>query len=481
MGNSNFVDGLKSFVSNLANSRTATTENYIEAQRLNDVEARNIYRTGLGSKIIRIKAGYSLKDTLQFESTADQEFFDKRLKRLVKQVVKWQIAFGRGIVVLHHRGDDLSAPLGKVDPDRILLNVFSGDMTTVNAPDRNLQSPRYYKPVQYNVRGTPIHYSRVVDFLYVLPPELDAPQYRYGGIGEFELIYEQLINDGVVQRAVPRIIEKGAGLFYKVKGFKDAMRTGKESEMVQYFNRLEKVRGLFAAGLIDQEDELEVVTQTFANLSESDQITLRRLAMVTGIPLPILVGESVQGLNSTGDNERQIFQDTIETIQDEYLIDPINELMRKLGRGVVSFKENQGETPTVRIGYETTAIDNAHKLWQMAEDYRTYLEEKGVLQPDDFSKVFNPDPEPGAPPATISTEEGEEGSPEPDDTQAVDPSASLNGAQVTAILEIITRIETGAITKSTAMEVIATAFPLSKEEAATLLADVKEGVSSGEA
>jgi len=158
---------------------------------------------------------------------------------------------------------------------------------------------------------------------------------------------------------------------------------------VAYFSKMEDVRGIFTAGLIDKEDELEVVSQSINNLADADMITLRRLAMVTSIPLSMLVGENVKGLNSSGDSERASFQDAIDIIQDDYLLPPINELMRKLGKGDVSFKENQGETANDRIDFETKAIDNAVKLAQMGEDYGLYLEEKAVIAPDDFKKVFN--------------------------------------------------------------------------------------------
>ena len=389
---SKFYDGLKSFMSSLTNQRRADVTNGIEARKLTDVEMRHIYRTGLGNKIVRLKAGYALRDTLQFDSAEDELFYKTRLAKVVKQAVKWQIAFGRGIIVLHKRGDDLRRQLGTIDdPKRLMFSVFSGDMTTTNTVDRDLQSPRYYLPVQYNVRGETIHHSRVIDFRYVLPPELDAPDYRYGGISEFELIYDQLIADGVVQRASPQIIDKASTLFYKVKGFKEAISTGSEADMVSYFSRMESLRGIFAAGLIDADDEVVPIDQTISNLADADQITLRRLAMVTGIPLALLVGENVKGLNSTGENERQAFQDMIEVMQEDYLLDPINELMRRCGKGPAAFKENQGETPETRITYDTKAIDNALKLWQMGEDYQKYLEDKGVVTPDDWDKVFGSD------------------------------------------------------------------------------------------
>ena len=384
-----FTDGLRSFASSLINSRTATAQNTIEAHRVDESELRQIYRTGLGSKIPRIKIAYALKNTLQFESEADQELYDIKLKKPIRDAAKWMVAFGRGIIVVHQRGDDLSQPLQPgIDPKSCILSVFSGDIITATDVDRDLQSPRFYKPRIYNMRGALVHYSRVVDFTYVEPPHFDAPQYRYGGISEYELIYEQLVNDGVVQRASPRVIEKASTLFYKVRGFKDAMRVGEEKNMVDYFSRMEDIRGVMSAGLIDAEDELEVVTQTLTNLSDADQITLRRLAMVTGIPLAILIGENVKGLNSTGDNERQIFQDMIETLQDEYLLAPINQLLTKLGMDRAKFRENQGESAVVRMDYETKAITNAMNLHAMGEDYERYLRDKGITFEPDFEDFF---------------------------------------------------------------------------------------------
>jgi hypothetical protein len=384
-----FSDGLKSFVSSLINRRDATVQNGISNQRLSQTTLREVYLHGIFNKIIRIKAGYALKDTLQFDSEVDERYYEARVAKPIKQAVKQMLAFGRCIVVLHAPGEDLSAPLRDTpDADRALLSVFGGDMVTVGNADRNLQSARYLRPLQYHVRGTVIHWSRVVDFMYVEPAELDAPYYMYGGVSEAELCYDQLIADGVVQRASPKILEKASTLFYKIRGFKDAMRAGQEEEMVQYFGRMEDIRGIHSSGLIDAEDDLEVVQQQISNLADADQITLRRLAMVTGIPLSILVGESVRGLNATGDSERAVFQDMIESFQSDYLLEPINQLMRMLGKGAVVFKDNQGETALDRIQYDTIAIDNAVKLAGMGEDYIAYLEDKGVTVADDFADLF---------------------------------------------------------------------------------------------
>lgn len=385
------ADGIKSLVSSVINRRDAVTQNYITSAPLDHGTLREIYRNGIASKIVRLKSGRALKDTIKFDSTDDELFYNARLAKHVKNATRWMLAFGRGIIVVHKRGDDLNMPLTAIDPKHVILSTFSGDMVTTGVINMDLQSPGYYTPITYNVRGSTIHYSRVVAFNYVEPPELDKPQFFYGGMSEYQLIYDQLIADGVVQRASPKIIEKASTIFYKVKGFKDAVRMHQESDMVNYFSQLEDLRGIHSAGLIDADDEVEAVQQNIANLSDADQITLRRLAMVTGISLSELVGESVKGLNATGDNERASTQETIETLQSDYLLEPINRLMSICGKGAIGFKENQGETPNDRIDYETKVIDNAVKLQALGADYTTYLHDKDVLQKDDYSKMFETD------------------------------------------------------------------------------------------
>ena len=134
---------------------------------------------------------------------------------------------------------------------------------------------------------------------------------------------------------------------------------------------------------MDFDDELQVVTQNITGLADIDQIGLRRLSMVTGIPMAVLVGEGVKGMNSVGNQERATLQDTIDTLQSEYLIEPINQLLELLGMEPAKFRENQGESALQRAEYDSVVIDNAGKLAAMGEDHRKYLADKGVISEDE--------------------------------------------------------------------------------------------------
>lgn len=413
MNMASWYDSITNLFNSLINRRRGGAGDTMTADFVPPETLRQIYRTGIGSKIIRLKAGYALDDTLQFESEKDRDFYNARLAKDVKRAAKFMLGFGRAIIVLYEQGEELSTPRRQpYNPDTVKIKVFSGDMVTGISPSLDLMNDRYYKPTWYSVRGHQFHHTRVIDFTYVEPPEFDSPQYQYGGISEFELIYTQLINDGIVERAVPTILEKNSTIFYKVKGFKEAMQDGRDKDMIRYFGRLEDGRNIYGAGLLDAEDEAMALNQTLTNLSESDMVTLRRLAMVTGIPLSLLVGENVKGLNSSGDNEMTAFQQMEETLQSDYLLEPISELFRRLDLGNVSFRDNQGQTAGQRVDYERKAVDTALILWQMGEDYNKYLEEKGVMVADNWDKVFPKEAE----------------SPPPDPPEQIDLQSLLGGS-----------------------------------------------------
>lgn len=386
-----FKDGIVNIVNSLANRRNAISSNVVVSTRIDDSQLRAIFKTGLGAKIISIKTGYALNDTLQFKAPNDETLYRKRLQRAVKKASKFMMGFGRGIILLNERGADLSQTFtGKLDISKVKLDVFSGDMVTPMDVSIDLSDDRYQKPRSYSVRGKSFHWTRVVDFTYYMPTELDLPTYRYGGVSEFEMIHAQLINDGIVERASGTILEKNSTLVHKVKGFADAVRCGEDQYLIDYYSRVAELRGIYGDAVIDSEDDMVTVAQALSNLDSVDSITIRRLALVTSIPVPILVGESVQGLNSTGSQERQSFQDMIENLQFDYMLDPICELCGHFGIEEVEFKENQGGTAIERLDFETKAIDNAAKLDAMGEDGRAYLIEHDVLKEDSWADLFKP-------------------------------------------------------------------------------------------
>lgn len=385
----NFADGLIHIANELVNKRNPAMQNQIVAHKIQDSEIRALLRTGLGSKIIRLKSGYAMNDTLHFTDKSDKVAYESYLQTHVKKAVSMMLAYGRACLVIVEHGADLSKPRTEsLEVDKVTLQVLTPDVITVSAVDRDLSSSRYMKPTTYNARGVTFHHSRVVDFTYVQPAEFDLPTYQWGGVSEFELIRAQIINDGIVERASGAIVEKNSVIWHKIAGFKESVRAGRDDEVVGYYSALESIKSIYGAGIADAEDDIISVAQALTNLDDVDNITLRRLAMVTGIPLSILVGENVQGLNASGDNERDSFQDTIDNLQSSHILAPLNECFGVFGMKPVTFKDNQAASALERIEYDTKAISNARMLWEMGEDYLKYLKDKEVIMHESFDQFF---------------------------------------------------------------------------------------------
>lgn len=383
-----FTDGVYNITNDIANTISALQTNVQVHEAITNDVMDALYKTGIGNKIIRLKTGYALNNTLLFDNEEDEDIYNEKIAKKIKTVIKWMLVFGRGIIVLHNNGDNLSRPRSSFDPKKCKMSVFSGDMVSVSDISIDLQSDMYLRPLNYIVRGVQIHHSRVVDFRYVQPVELQLPTYRYGGISEFELIRDQLIADGIISRASTTMLEKSASIFYKVDGFRAAVQNKQDSAIINYFTTLERMRSLYGSGIMDKEDEIEPVTQALQNLKETDEIALRRIAMVTGISLIDLVGETPGGLGETGAGELRATRDMVSALQSDYILEPLNELMFKLGMSQLWFNEAQGQTPEQLVKYESMVIDNAIKLESIGEDGIKYLKNKGIVQNDDTVDIF---------------------------------------------------------------------------------------------
>ena len=386
-----FTDGLKDMFSGLVNRRNSLNRNQVVVNRLSDEELREMYKTGVMSKVFRLKAGYALNDTIKFATTEDKAFYNERIAKHFKKALKYSLGFGRGAIIVFNKDDDLSMPLKCSDPKSLQMRVFSGDMVKANSPIYDLRNPRYYKATYYTVNGQNVHWSRVIDLTYYEPCERDKPDYNYGGISESQLVYEQFVADGVVQRAAPTIIEKASTFVYKIKGYKEKLAMKQEDAMIKYVSTCEDGRNIYGALITDAEDDVTTLTQSLTDLDKVDNVTLRRLAMVTGLGMTILIGEQASGMNSSGQEERQGFQDTIENLQSDYLLEPLAHIAKIFGLGKIEFKENQGQSAAEKVAYDKTAVDVAKILWEIGEDANAYLKDKDVLAKDDWDSFWAKD------------------------------------------------------------------------------------------
>lgn len=380
---SSFKDGLRSLTNSLANSRTGQNTNVMFSTSIPMSELNSIYKLGIGRKIVNIKSSNIFKEGFSAEDEKGQEtikFIDKKLLRELKKASEYMMAFGRGIIVIIDKNSsDNSQELKSVNLQTVRFKAFSGAKVTVQTDSSlNELEEMYSEPFYYRIGTQLIHHSRVIDFQYYSVIEDDKALYNYGGMSEFELIHAQLINDSVIERAIPTLVEKISTMFYKIKGFKELLKQKKESDLVKYFHNLENLRSIYGAGLLDSEDDTKTEAQNLGGLDGIDNITLRRLSLVTGIPLPWLVGENVKGLNSAGKTEGTIFWSMIKNLGNDYILPVLNKKLEFMGLTPVWFNEQYQSTPVEQADYEAKIFNNALLIQQLGLDDIAYIKDRGV-------------------------------------------------------------------------------------------------------
>ncbi|MFY4742578.1 anti-CBASS protein Acb1 family protein [Aliarcobacter butzleri] len=396
--NFSFKDGLKSLTNLLANNRSGVNNNKLFSTAVSNDELNSIYKLGIGRKIVNIKSSNIFKEGFSAEGEAGAntlKFIDKKLLKELKKASEYMMAFGRGvIVIIDKNANDPSQPMKSVNLQTVRFKAFSGAKVTVQINSSlNELDERYNEPEYYRIGTQVIHHSRVMDFQYYQPVEDDKSSYNYGGISEFELIYSQLINDSVIERAIPTLVEKISTMFYKIKDFKKQLQQKQEKHLVDYFHRLENLRSIYGAGLLDSEDDTKTETQNLSGLDSVDTITLRRLSLVTGIPLSWLVGENVKGLNSSGKTEETIFWSMVKNLGNDFILPVLNQKLEFMGLTVVWFNEQYQSTPSEKADYETKVFSNALLVQQLGLDDIAYIKDRGVEidVKKNFDEIFNED------------------------------------------------------------------------------------------
>lgn len=376
----NFIDGIVNIANKLMNKRNATTTNVVAHKRLTHEEMDAIALSALGVKIRSLKVNAALDDTIQFANDDQRDFYLNRLSKSVKLASGRMMDHGRAIILINEMGStDHKTPMSK-PPKKFKLDVFDGRDVMPQDINLDLNSPNFKKPEYYSINGVLLHHTRVVDFIYVRPPTQLEAEYNYGGVSEWEILHQQIIADEVVQRACPRIIEINSTLYHQVSGFRNAVQAGQDDSLIKYHTAVASIRGIWGDGIVDADDTITAITQNLSNLADVDQITIRRLAMGSGIPITELMGEAASGLNATGKTEANMKLKMISNFQHEFLIDPINELLTKLGEPPIEFKDNQNDDPKAKADTEKVIIDGAAVLYGMGEDANAYLAEHDIVK-----------------------------------------------------------------------------------------------------
>jgi hypothetical protein len=249
--------------------------------------------------------------------------------------------------------------------------------------------------------------------------------------------------------------------------------------------------------LLDSEDDFIPTHYTFAGL---DQVLLsfgEQLSGATGIPLVRLFGQSPAGLNSTGESDLRTYYDTIKATQEIDLRHPLMKICGVLSRSLFGeplpgnfwfefaplWELSDMEKADI-ASKDTASVISAYDLGLVSRSTALReLKASGAVT-GRWDKIIDGDitEAESEPPSgeLVPSENFEVLPPVPPQTgeasgDLTKQEISLNGAQVTSMVEIVTQVAVGALPRDSGINMLMAAFTLSIAQAEKIMGSVGRG------
>lgn len=324
-----FSDSFHTALENLGARRRDVTSRYnghfFREPRLDYDELNSIYQSvPIVRRAIELITGHLLKNGVSFtipdnpEATAEVTALAERvdINRLFEEAALLTLINGCGGVLLvekdmnPHKELNLRRLKGRTPK----FSIIDGKFITTT-PELDPLSPDFYTPQMYQVVGMSVHPTWFNAFSGLPVSQTLKPQYKYMGMSLIENAYTSIVNDELMNKAIPNIVYRSSVVNYKITGMKEALKTGDEGTLLKYVSDTENMKSILNATICDGDDAVEVISRELSGLEGLDQRSAYRLSAAFGIAATVLWGKSPDGMNATGHADWENFYNFVEVWQ----------------------------------------------------------------------------------------------------------------------------------------------------------------------
>lgn len=445
---------------------------------------RALYRTDwLSRKICMKPAKDATRKFIQVKDAAKHKAIINRLKDIgarkkIRTALAWaRLTGGSGIVMITN--DDAMEPM--IDGDVLVdIDVFDKWELTPVSYDMDYKSTNYMKPLIYQTyTGQRFHHTRVCKFIGAELTRDDERQNLFWGGSLIESTWSAIKNLQSTYGDVRFLLsELNVGILKipdltQINGQRgEGGAAAKVQKRVNTFNATKSNQRVAA---IDAKEEFQFVSRTLAGVGELMTQFKNAAAAGSGLGELILFGESPSGLNASQEEQLSTYYDDIEDIRQDQVAPCIERLLSAMG-----YEETEWIFESL---WEMSDKDKSLVMQQSAAAILPMINtlitpEEGIAQLNSLGVWdISDDIDDDAPNIMAEMEELAGNKPENQQggEESLDPSQSLNGAQVTAMVALIDKIRSGEMKKETAVRVMTASFPMSIDQARSIVSEVIEG------
>jgi hypothetical protein len=300
-----FIDGLENLKTGLGTSKDSKTFTEFGEIELTSEEIEKAYRFDwIFPKAVDIPAKDMTRKWLDLNKSFSQEYKKLGVKKIVREALQLKTLYGISYIVIESEKRLLKAPLRKNETVR-KLHVYH----------------------KYNFDDEIFHPSRVYEM-------------KQNGFGDSILfkIQESILNLLTSLEIPASILHKADQDFLSIKGLADAMRKCKKNEnckdveekIITRVQTMYEQLSLYKIGIKDTEEQYENHNKNMSGYDKLQTIYMYIVAGAADIPTTRFFGISPSGMNATGEQEMNMYHESLSSMQDE-LIEPflekINDVM----------------------------------------------------------------------------------------------------------------------------------------------------------
>lgn len=433
---------------------------------------------------------------------------DLKVHESFQQALNMARAFGgAGILMAVEDASNLDKILDveKTAPKSIkALTVFDNQELVADSNQFNedpTAGAAFGMPIRYRLynrigrqTGLSIHESRLLKFDGV--PVVRERRYSNNGWGDsiFLRCYETVRDFSMTWGSVSALMQDFQQSIFTLNGLNELILSGNVDLIQERVATIQYARSVFNAVLLDAGNGTDEPAETFdrkvsslAGISDILEQFMLRLASAAQMPVSLFFGQAPAGLNATGDSDLRWYYDRIAAMQRRMIKPQLERFLEVL----FSTREGPtgGEIPenwsiVFPPLWQLDELQEATRRKTIADTDAIYIDRSVIPQEqlavarfggEQYSAELKLDPEIYETPETEATASGEVSEEAFPMSKAVDPTTALNGAQVTALLEILEAIAQERIPRDSGVSVIASAFPLTAEEAERLVGSIGKG------
>lgn len=411
------------------NSRVNTTR-YNPTFRLDRKQLSDIYISdGIGRRVVNIMVDDAMRAFIHAEDELIAELQRIKSKQKITDSATWARLYGGSVLVAFvDDGNEIDRPLNyKTIKKVVSLKCYDRYQVTWDITDLsvNYYEEHFGEPEIYTINpinGIPfrVHRSRLHIFNGDRIPNYEKVANQYWDQSVLQSVYEYLRNYGSTMNASAEIVQDFIQTILGINGLTEMLRQGEDDLITARANVIDLTRSVANTIFLDSEHETyEKKASSVAGLPELWDRFSEAISASTGIPLTKLLGRSPAGLNSTGKNDSDNWDNIVEAYRSDEIEPCIKWLVKLLD--AQSMWKASDRPASYNWEFPSLKVANEHELAQnrlLAAQVDQIYMDRGAVDP---RFIFEKRYENGSFETDIFIEDGELNANQLGDNIVIDP------------------------------------------------------------